>query len=89
METKIQDLFQQIIKYKARRLKEDEDYKSYRGQLLNDLKVKDLDKAFLIGAMDAMIFDMAAALAIGPAYMKASARGELIRKILADLEVPQ
>ena len=85
MSSEVQDYFQTIIKYKSKRMKADEDYKSYRRRLLNEMKVEDLDTAFLVGAIDAMIFDMAAALAIGPAFMKASARGKLIKKILPDL----
>ena len=85
MTSKVKDYFRTIVKYKATRMKVDEDYKSYRRELLKQMEIEDLDTAFMVGAIDAMIFDMAAALAIGPAYMKATARGKLIKDILPEL----
>ncbi len=81
MSSEIRNHFEQIVKYKASRMKQREGYKSYRQDLLKDLKVTQLDDAFLVGAFDAMIYDMASA--IGQAYMKPKFRKDLLRKILA------
>ncbi len=84
MTSEIKDYFEQIVKYKAKRMMQNEGYRSYRQDLIEELKVKQLEEAFLIGAFDAMIFDVASALALGPAYMKGSSRRKLIKEILAD-----
>ena len=82
MSSEIRYHFEQIVKYKAKRMKQREGYESYRQSLLKDLKVTQLDDAFLVGAFDAMIYDMASA--IGQAYMKPEFRKDLLRRILAD-----
>ena len=82
MSNHIRDHFEQIVKYKAKRMKQREGYESYRERLLKDLEITQLDDAFLVGAFDAMIYDMASA--IGQAYMKPQFRKDLLRKILAD-----
>jgi len=82
MSNEIREHFEQLVKYKARRMKQRKGYEPYRQSLLKDLKVTQLDDAFLLGAFDAMIYDMAGA--IGQAYMKPEFRKNLIRKILAD-----
>ena len=68
MSNHIRDNFEQVVKYKAKRMKQRKGYEFYRQHLLKDLKVTQLDDAFLVGAFDAMIYDMASA--IGQAYMK-------------------
>ena len=82
MSSEVRVNFEQLVKYKAKRMKQREGYESYRQRLLKDLKVTKLEDAFLVGAFDAMIYDMASA--IGQAYMKPKFREDLIRKILAD-----
>jgi hypothetical protein len=78
----IRDYFEQLVKYKAKRMQQRKGYKSYRQGILSELKITRLDDAFLIGAFDAMIYDMAGA--IGQAYMKPQFRKSLLSKILAD-----
>jgi len=51
--------------------------------LLNKTKLDPLDRAFLIGAVDAMIFDVASASTL-PAYAKYITRRKLVKEILAD-----
>ena len=82
MSSEISNYFEQIVKYKAKRMKNRKGYESYRKRLLTDLNITKLDDAFLLGAFDAMIYDMASA--IGQAYMKPSFRKNLLEKILAD-----
>ena len=82
MSSEIRNHFEQIVEYKAKRMEQRKGYESYRQRLLKDLKVTQLDDAFLVGAFDAMIYDMASA--IGQAYMKPEFRKDLLRKILAD-----
>ena len=81
----IRDHFEQIVKYKAKRMKQRKGYEFYRKRLLKDLEITQLDDAFLVGAFDAMIYDMASA--IGQAYMKPTFRKGLLTKILAEAEM--
>ena len=82
MSSEIRNYFEQIVRYKAKRMRNREGYESYRQRLLTDLNITKLDEAFLLGAFDAMIYDMAGF--IGQAYMKPAFRKNLLRKILAD-----
>jgi len=78
----IRNHFEEMVKYKAKRMKQRKGYQLYRQSLLKELKVTQLDQAFLIGAFDAMIYDMAGA--VGQAYMKPAFRKNLIKKIVAE-----
>jgi hypothetical protein len=60
MDTPIGDAFETIVKRKAQNMMSNKKYHAYTGKLLKDLKPNDLTKAFKIGAVDAMILDMAA-----------------------------
>lgn len=83
MNTTLEEWFKGIVKYKSDRMKEAEDYESYRHQLIKELEIKELEQAFLVGAVDAMIFDVASALALGPAYTRKKSRKKLIEEIFA------
>jgi hypothetical protein len=90
MSTQIHDSFLQIVNRKAKRMKEeleaDTKYKALCQALLNDkdllnkTKLDQLQRAFLIGAIDAMIFDVASALAFLN-YARNKSRKELIKNI--------
>jgi len=54
--------FEEIIMIKARGLIESEDSRAYAKKLVGDLKISNLEGAFLAGAIDSMIFDIALAL---------------------------
>lgn len=84
--SKLKNHFEQIIRYKSDRMKKGKDYESYRRQLIKELGIKELEQAFLVGAVDAMIFDVATALALGPAYMRQDRRKKLIRAIFTATE---
>ena len=91
MRSKLYDDFLAIVKRKAQRMKEEmkagRKYKAHCQALLNDedllnkTKLDQLERAFLIGAIDAMIFDVASALAF-PRYASLRSRKELIKNIL-------
>ncbi len=90
MSTQIHDSFLQIVSRKAKRMKEELEaetkYKALCQTLLNDkdllnkTKLDQLERAFLIGAIDAMIFDVASALAFLN-YARNKSREELIKNI--------
>ena len=90
MSTQIHDSFVQIVNRKALRMKEqleaDTDYKALCQALLNDkdllnkTKLDQLERAFLIGAIDAMIFDVASSLAFLN-YAKKKSRKKVIKDI--------
>ncbi len=79
MSSYIRNHFEELVIYKAKRMKQRTGYEPYRQNLLKDFNVTQLDEAFLLGAFDAMIYDMAGA--IGQAYMKPEFRKNLLRKI--------
>ncbi len=54
--------FEEIVTIKARRIMESEDGRTYAQQLLDELEISSQGGAFLAGALDAMIFDIALAL---------------------------
>ena len=83
MSSEIRNHFEQVVIYKAKRMKQKKDYESYRQSLLKD--VTSLDKAFLLGAFDAMIYDMAGA--IGQAFMKPRFRKDLLKQIFDEIGI--
>lgn len=92
MSSEMYNCFLEIVKRKANTRKEDiekgREYKAHYQNLLNDKallnKMEDqLERAFLIGAVDAMILDVALGLAM-PAYVSYSSRTKLIKEILTD-----
>ena len=90
MSTQIHDSFLQIVNRKAKRMKEkleaDTKYKALCQALINDkdllnkTKLNQLERAFLIGAIDAMIFDVASSLAFLN-YARNKSREKLIKDI--------
>lgn len=76
----IRESFEGLVKYKAKRMQQRKSYEILRRELLSEFKVTQLDDAFLLGAYDAMIYEMAST--IGQAYMKPKFRKNLIKKIL-------
>ena len=93
MSSEMYNHFLEVVKRKTNRMKEDMEadkkYKSHCQDLLSDkhllnkTKLDQVDRAFLIGAVDAMIFDVASALAM-PAYARYSSRRKLLKDILTD-----
>ena len=54
--------FEEVIGIKYKRMIESEVSRNYAKQLVDDLDIGSPDAAFLVGAIDAMIYDMAVAL---------------------------
>ena len=59
---KADEAFEELIEIKYNRMLESEQSRSYAKQLVEDLKIGSPDGAFLVGAIDAMIYNMAVSL---------------------------
>ena len=59
---KADEAFEELIEIKYNRMLESEQSRSYAKQLVGDLKIDSPDGAFLVGAVDAMIYNMAVSL---------------------------
>jgi len=59
---KADEAFEDLIEIKYNRMLESEQSRSYAKQLVEDLKISSTDGAFLVGAIDAMIYNMAVSL---------------------------
>jgi hypothetical protein len=75
----IEKAYTTLVVHKAKRIALKKTYKAYRAEALNEFKIVDLDHAFLIGAIDGMLYEMAATL--GQAYMKPQLRKRVLRQI--------
>ena len=64
MNEDMKEHFEAIVKGKARIMMGNPEWKSHAAIVLEKLLEKDPQKAFVVGAIDAMIFDMAAAINI-------------------------
>ena len=62
MTTEEDKAFEEVIHIKFKRLMESEQSQDYAKQLVKELKIIEPEGAFLVGATDAMIYDMAVAL---------------------------
>jgi len=59
---KADEAFEELIEIKYNRMLESDQSRSYAKQLVQDLKISSPDGAFLVGAIDAMIYNMAVSL---------------------------
>jgi hypothetical protein len=59
---KADEAFEELIEIKYNRMLESEQSRSYAKQLVEDLNIGSPDGAFLVGAVDAMIYNMAVSL---------------------------
>jgi hypothetical protein len=59
---KADEAFEELIEIKYNRMLESEQSRSYAKQLVQDLSIGSPDGAFLVGAIDAMIYNMAVSL---------------------------
>lgn len=62
MSTEEDKAFHEVIHIKYKRMIESESSRGYAKQLVKKLKISKPEGAFLLGAIDAMIYDMAVAL---------------------------
>jgi len=58
----VNDSVKDIVKHKADLMTGSRAYSDYLNELLMELGIKELGKAALVGAVDAMIYDMACSL---------------------------
>jgi hypothetical protein len=79
MSSDIRKHFEELVIHKAKRMKQRQSYRTYRQNLLKEFNVTQPEEAFLLGAFDGMIYDMAGA--IGQAFMKPEFRKNLLRRI--------
>jgi hypothetical protein len=83
MKSKVRINFEELVKYKARRMKLKKNYKPFREDLLLSLNITQLDEAFLLGAFDGMTYEMAGS--IGQAFMKPKFRKAQLSEIYREL----
>lgn len=58
----INESVKRVIVHKAKLIKNSWKYSEYLDELLNELKITDLKEAAILGAVDAMIYDIACSL---------------------------
>lgn len=58
----INESAKRIIAHKAKLIKNSQKYSEYLAELLKELKINDLREAAILGAVDAMIYDIACSL---------------------------
>ena len=58
----INNSVKQVITHKANLMKRSQKYSRYLEKLLKELKISDVKEAALLGAIDAMIYDIACSL---------------------------
>jgi len=58
----VNDSVKEIVKHKATLMTSSRGYSEYLKGLVNELGIKELEEAALLGAVDAMIYDMACSL---------------------------
>ena len=58
----INESVKKIIEHKAKLIKNSSDYSKYLDELFKELKITDIKEAALLGAVDAMIYDVACSL---------------------------
>ena len=62
MSTKVNEAVAALCSHKASRIKKSSSYRSYLGSLLEEFDIHDPLEASVLGAVDAMVYDMACAL---------------------------
>jgi len=58
----VNESVKEIVKHKATLMTSSRSYSEYLKGLVNELGIKELEEAALLGAVDAMIYDMACSL---------------------------
>jgi hypothetical protein len=84
MPSNIENAYTTIAVHKASRMAEKETYKRFIDEVLIEFGITDPQKAFLLGAFDGMLYELASTL--GQAYMKPQVRKRVLRKIIAVVE---
>jgi len=71
--------------HKAKRMANKAKYKLFIEDMLREFNITDPKKAFLLGAIDGMQYEMAAS--VGQAYMKPEIRKRVLRKIMEHIRL--
>ena len=82
--SEIERAYTTLAVHKATRMAEKATYATYTDEVLLEFGVSDPGKAFLLGAIDGMLYELAAT--VGQAYMKPQVRKRVLRKIWTAIE---
>ena len=89
MTTSVNEAVEVLCRHKASRIKNSAKYRSYLGSLLEELDIRDPVEAGVLGAVDAMVYDVACALDFTKQKGQSNDwsswenRKELLRKLVA------
>jgi hypothetical protein len=82
--SEIEKAYTTLAVHKATRMAEKAKYAAYTNEVLREFGVADPGKAFLLGAIDGMLYELAAT--VGQAYMKPQVRKRVLQKIWTVIE---
>ena len=82
--SEIEKAYTTLAVWKATRMAEKTTYATYTDEALREFCITDSKRAFLLGAIDGMLYELAAT--VGQAYMKPQMRKRVLRKIMAAIE---
>lgn len=83
MVSKIEKAYTVMAVHKATRMAIKTSYATYINEVITEFGAADPKKAFLLGAFDGMLYELASTL--GQAYMKPQVRKRVLRNIYAAL----
>ncbi len=82
--SEIEKAYTTLAVRKATRMAEKTTYATYTDEVLREFGIADPKRAFLLGAIDGMLYELAAT--VGQAYMKPQVRKRVLRKIMTAIE---
>jgi len=82
--SEIEKAYTNLAIRKAIRMAAKTTYAIYSDEVLREFGIADTRRAFLIGAIDGMLYELAAT--VGQAYMKPQVRKRVLRKIWTAIE---
>ena len=82
--SEIERAYTTLAVHKATRMAEKITYATYTDEVLREFSIADPKRAFLLGAIDGMLYELAAT--VGQAYMKPQVRKRVLRKIMTTIE---
>ena len=82
--SEIEEAYTTLAVMKAKRMVEKTTYATYKDEVLCEFGITDPRTAFLLGAIDGMLYELAST--VGQAYMKPQLRKRVLRKIMIAIE---
>ncbi len=82
--SEIEEAYTTLAVMKAKRMAEKTTYATYKDEVLREFGITDPRIAFLLGAIDGMLYELAST--VGQAYMKPQLRKRVLRKIMIAIE---